>query len=273
MTEEKVWHVAVDGKQQGPYSPEEVVAEIGAGRLDARAHVYGPGMTAWEPIASRPEFSSALPANVPPPPPVGVARTPPPLAAAPAPARQKKRRWGCIVLVLVLVAAAVVAVVWLRVVRASEDNTAGLSTFVAKRGPLSISVLEAGTIKAREQLVIKNEPALALLTVTISYTAIGFGIMMASLSKTVFLSASVSASVLIIMTAIGGIMVPRFVMPDVMQKMSLFVPHGWALEGYLSVLVRNQTVAEILPHAGALALFGTCFILFAIVRLHRLNRT
>ncbi len=72
MTEEKVWHVAVDGKQQGPYSPAEVLAEIGAGRLDARAHVYGPGMTAWQPIASRPEFSSALPASVPPPPPAGV---------------------------------------------------------------------------------------------------------------------------------------------------------------------------------------------------------
>ncbi len=123
------------------------------------------------------------------------------------------------------------------------------------------------------ELVIRNVPALAVLTVAISYTAIGFGIMMASLSKTVFLSASVSASVLIIMTAIGGIMVPRFVMPEVMQRMSLFVPHGWALEGYLDVLVKGQTLEDILPHVGALFLFGTGFVLFAMLRLHRLNRT
>ena len=74
MTEEKAWHVAVDGKQQGPFSQEELLAEIGAGRLDARAHVYGPGMTEWKPLAKRPEFSSALAAGVPPPPPGGVGR-------------------------------------------------------------------------------------------------------------------------------------------------------------------------------------------------------
>ena len=69
MSEEKVWHVAVEGNQQGPYSAGEVLAELAAGRLGANAHVYGPGMTAWEPIGSRPEFRSAVAASVPPPPP------------------------------------------------------------------------------------------------------------------------------------------------------------------------------------------------------------
>jgi uncharacterized protein (TIGR00266 family) len=72
MSEDKVWHVAVDGQQKGPFSQQEVLAEIGAGRVDARAHVYGPGLSAWEPIAGRPEFASALATSVPPPPPTGV---------------------------------------------------------------------------------------------------------------------------------------------------------------------------------------------------------
>jgi HlyD family secretion protein len=46
---------------------------------------------------------------------------------------------------------------WLKVGRGSEASTANLATFVAKRGPLTISVLESGTIKAREQIIIKNE--------------------------------------------------------------------------------------------------------------------
>ena len=50
-----------------------------------------------------------------------------------------------------------VVVVWLKVGRGSEDPIAQLATFTAKRGPLTISVLEAGTIKAREQEVIYNE--------------------------------------------------------------------------------------------------------------------
>jgi HlyD family secretion protein len=48
-------------------------------------------------------------------------------------------------------------VVWLKVVRGSESSTSGLATFVAKRGPLTISVLEAGTIQPREQITLRNE--------------------------------------------------------------------------------------------------------------------
>jgi HlyD family secretion protein len=57
----------------------------------------------------------------------------------------------------VLVAAVVLAVVWLKVVRAQEDPTATMATSVAKRGPLTISVLESGAIKAKEQVIIRNE--------------------------------------------------------------------------------------------------------------------
>ena len=59
--------------------------------------------------------------------------------------------------VAVLVVAIGVVVVWLKVVRGSEDPAAVMATFVAKRGPLTISVLESGAIKAKEQEVIRNE--------------------------------------------------------------------------------------------------------------------
>ena len=48
-------------------------------------------------------------------------------------------------------------VVWLKVVRGGENPTSGLATFVAKRGPLTISVLESGTIQPREQITLRNE--------------------------------------------------------------------------------------------------------------------
>ncbi|MHC4312232.1 MAG: HlyD family secretion protein [Planctomycetota bacterium] len=47
--------------------------------------------------------------------------------------------------------------VWFKVVRGSEDPTSGLATYIAKRGPLTISILESGTIKAKEKIIIKNE--------------------------------------------------------------------------------------------------------------------
>ncbi len=56
----------------------------------------------------------------------------------------------------VLVAVLGVIVVWFTVVRGSEDPTGAMATFVAKRGPLTISVLEAGAIKAKDPEIIRN---------------------------------------------------------------------------------------------------------------------
>lgn len=49
------------------------------------------------------------------------------------------------------------AVVWLAVARGGNRPKQDAPTFAARRGPLTISVVESGTIKARDQLIIKNE--------------------------------------------------------------------------------------------------------------------
>lgn len=72
MSTEKSWHLAIDGKQEGPYSHDEVVAIVRSGRADRRAHVFGSGMESWAAIGSVPAFASAL----------GAARIPPPPAGA-----------------------------------------------------------------------------------------------------------------------------------------------------------------------------------------------
>ncbi|HVR29824.1 MAG TPA: TIGR00266 family protein [Thermoanaerobaculia bacterium] len=63
------WFVAVEGRQQGPFSEQEVLDRIRRGQLGRSAHVFTHGMADWEPIAARPPFSSALGASVSPPPP------------------------------------------------------------------------------------------------------------------------------------------------------------------------------------------------------------
>ena len=59
--------------------------------------------------------------------------------------------------VLGLVAVIAVVAVWLRVVKGSGEATQEKATFTARRGPLTISVLESGTVRAKDQIVIKNE--------------------------------------------------------------------------------------------------------------------
>ena len=58
---------------------------------------------------------------------------------------------------LAVVAVIGTGVIWLTVVRGSDKSGQDVPTFAAKRGPLTISVVESGTIKARDQIIIKNE--------------------------------------------------------------------------------------------------------------------
>jgi uncharacterized protein (TIGR00266 family) len=72
MSQETLWYVAVDGRQEGPLPLGGILARIQAGALDPRrTHVFCQGMANWEPMTARPEFAlraagapSAAPAAV-----------------------------------------------------------------------------------------------------------------------------------------------------------------------------------------------------------------
>jgi len=60
---------------------------------------------------------------------------------------------------IAVIVVGIVAILGLTKVKLSEtaSDSSDLATFAVKRGPLTISVIESGTIKAREQIIIKNE--------------------------------------------------------------------------------------------------------------------
>ncbi|QQR72831.1 MAG: TIGR00266 family protein [Holophagales bacterium] len=66
MTQDSLWYVAVDGRQEGPLPLSSIVARVQSGTLDPRrTHVFCQGMANWEPMTARAEFSSrpgAMPA-------------------------------------------------------------------------------------------------------------------------------------------------------------------------------------------------------------------
>ncbi len=73
----------------------------------------------------------------------------------------QRRRIGAGAIKMVGAAGVVVVVVvvalWLRDVKGDRESPDHLATFTALRGPLTISVLESGTVRAKDQIVIKNE--------------------------------------------------------------------------------------------------------------------
>ena len=67
----KVWHVAVNGATQGPFSEAQLAAMASAGTLDTDAQVWTAGQAGWT-AAGQTELSKLF-AHMPPPPPPGKA--------------------------------------------------------------------------------------------------------------------------------------------------------------------------------------------------------
>jgi ABC-2 type transport system permease protein len=85
--------------------------------------------------------------------------------------------------------------------------------------------------------------------------AIGFGILLGTIAKTQEQSAPFGATSVVILAAIGGVWVPVFAMPQIMQYISHISPMNWGLNAFYDVLLRNGDFREIMPEIIFLFLF------------------
>jgi ABC-2 type transport system permease protein len=110
--------------------------------------------------------------------------------------------------------------------------------------------------------------AIAPIAISAALAATGYGIMVGTLAKS-YDQASMFGSVsIVIAAALGGIMIPVYVMPRFMQKVSLVSPLAWGLNGFQDIFVRGGSVWTPLPEiASLLALFAVT-ITIAVVALH-----
>lgn len=112
--------------------------------------------------------------------------------------------------------------------------------------------------------------ALALLGASASLAAIGFGIAVAMYSRTAEQATSFSSATVMIMAALGGIFVPKAVMPPLMQQLAALSPLAWGLDGFLDVFVRGGGVRDVLPKS--LGLLGFSAVCHALAVLRYQNR-
>lgn len=108
---------------------------------------------------------------------------------------------------------------------------------------------------------------LVVISIFMIWASTSLGMMIASVVRTESQVVGVSMLVVLTLAALGGTMVPLFIMPDIMQKIALITPHAWALNGYQNLLVRGMSFGEVLPNISALFLFGLFFIVISIWRI------
>jgi ABC-2 type transport system permease protein len=99
-----------------------------------------------------------------------------------------------------------------------------------------------------------------LITVAAALGASGLALAVATACTTKQQAQTVSTFVVLICSAVGGSMVPRFMMPEFLQAIGRFTPNTWAIEAYYGVFWRHETLSDVIPEIVslvAMAVVGT----------------
>ena len=109
--------------------------------------------------------------------------------------------------------------------------------------------------------------ALIVLTVAVVICAVSLGLAIASLGGTEKRLGSIGSVCLLVMGLIGGALVPRAIMPPALKTAGLLVPHGWALDGFFTLLVRDGAgLADVAPQIAGVLGFAALFAGFGVWR-------
>jgi len=103
----------------------------------------------------------------------------------------------------------------------------------------------------------------------VSLAAIGFALAVAAVAKTTEQATTVGGVANILFGALGGVMVPKLVMPAAMQSATMFSPMAWGLTGFLDVFVRGAHIGGLMVSIGLLLAFAVLCLVVASWRIRQ----
>lgn len=115
-----------------------------------------------------------------------------------------------------------------------------------------------------------NIPALVLMILATAFAVASFGVFLAAVSKTRQQAQSLSTLIILIMSAVGGSMIPLFIMPAIMKKIAVFSLNYWGIQGFYDIFWRMLPLSDILPRILVLVGIGI-FMTLLSVRLFKRN--
>jgi ABC-2 type transport system permease protein len=110
-----------------------------------------------------------------------------------------------------------------------------------------------------------NIPALILMIIATSFAVSSMGIFLASVAKTRQQAQNLSTIIILVMSAIGGSMIPLFIMPTILQKVALLSVNYWGIQGFYDIFWRTLPLSAILPKILILMSTGVFMTLASIM--------
>ena len=112
---------------------------------------------------------------------------------------------------------------------------------------------------------------LFVLSLATCLATTGFGMLMGAYCRTAEQLDAIGTVIILAMSAVGGSMVPRWIMPEWMLPYGKLTINGWAYDGFIA-LVRNEGLPGIMNESAVLvAVAGGCAILGSVLMSRRLR--
>jgi ABC-2 type transport system permease protein len=108
-------------------------------------------------------------------------------------------------------------------------------------------------------------PGFVVMTAVTAAAASSFALTLAAACRSRTQLNAVSVILILSMSALGGSMVPRYVMSETMQELGRVTFNAWALDGYTKVFWRGLPVGALWPEVTVLLVVA--IVLLAVARV------
>jgi ABC-2 type transport system permease protein len=93
--------------------------------------------------------------------------------------------------------------------------------------------------------IMHHLPSLVLIIFAIAFACSGFGVVLASFAKTRQQVQGFSSIIVLVMSGIGGSMIPVFAMPEIMQKIAVVSVNYWGIQGIYDIFWKLFPLTDI----------------------------
>ncbi|SFV38423.1 ABC-2 type transport system permease protein [Devosia crocina] len=141
----------------------------------------------------------------------------------------------------------------------------GKFLFLTVQGVVQVALifLVAGIVYGVD--VLPYLPLWLLTSLAAALAASGLGLAVAASCTTKQQAHTIATFIVLVCSAMGGSMVPRFMMPPWLQDIGWYTPNAWTIEAYHGVLWRGETLPSLLPELCWLVVVASSSVLLALL--------
>ncbi len=136
-------------------------------------------------------------------------------------------------------------------------------------GSLQIFVMLAWAQLVFQVDVSRHLGGVILMSLATVAASASLGLFLAALCRTRAQLQAIGLTTVLVMSALGGSMVPRYLMSDELQRIGQYTFNAWAIDGFVKLLWRDEPASHVLREAGVLAVMAVAIGVLALILARR----